>query len=592
MFSKTTVVRWITGQGGWRWLALAGGLALVLVFLRSGGSPDDFGITFSARRGPLKISVLEGGSIESEEKGEIKCEVRGGQGVKILSIVEEGYVVTEEDVRTNKVLVELDSAELQDKITQQEIAFESTVASVTEAQQAYEIQLNQNLSDIMAARQKARFARMDFEKYMGDRAASEIVALTGLDIPLNNGLEADAASIVAEVAGGDGDGSENPGDPPPGTVSVPALDQVDFTRYADIEALGDGEAKQKLRELEDMLLVGQKEQQQAQATREGTERLYGKGFVTKTDLDRDQLAYDNTVLKVKKAQTDLGLFEKYEFTKSAEEKLSAYAEALRELDRTRKGALSKNAQASAKLKSAEARHSLEEMQLKELREQLEKCTIEAPRPGLVVYGSGGEVRYWRGEEQIREGATVREQQTVITVPDMSRICIKVKIHESYIKKVKKGQTAAITVDAYPERPLTGEVTQVAVLPDSENTWLNPDMKVYRTTVTIQGEHEWIRPGMSAKVEILVDELQDVVYVPLQTIKTLEDRKVCYVVSRGAVEEREVQVGQFNDEFIEIQEGLEEGDQVCLTTPPGMEEEPAEAEEPTPLSEEPAADSST
>ena len=576
---NSEISRWITVKRSWRWLALLGLALLGFYLLGARGKPDEHGVTFVARKGPLVISVLEGGSIESEEKGEIKCEVKGGQGVKILKIVEEGYQVTEEDVRTNKVLVELDSADLRDRIVQQEITFESTVASLTEAQQSYEIQVNQNLSDVMAAVQKARFARMDFEKYMGDHAAAAIIAQLGLDteldaemlLPMEPPETITSAGAVLEPNLAELSAARNLTiDPSAGRTSPP----IDFARYADIDALGDGEAKQKLREFQDTLQVSQKEQQQAQATLDGTQRLFEKSFVTKTDLDRDQLAFENNALKVKKAQTALGLFEKYEFPKAAEENLSKHTEALRELDRTRKGALSKLAQASAKLKSAQARHNLEERQLKELHEQLEKCSISAPRPGLVVYGDGGETRYWRGEEQIREGAAVREQQTVITVPDMSRICIKVKVHESYIKKIKKGQQATITVDAFPDRSLDGEVSQVAVLPDSENAWLNPDMKVYRTTVTIKGKHEWIRPGMSAKVQIQVDQLSDVVYIPLQAVNTLKTRKVCYVVRNGSVEMREVQIGQFNDEFIEVTEGIAEGDPVALRTPPGTESEPA------------------
>jgi HlyD family secretion protein len=231
------------------------------------------------------------------------------------------------------------------------------------------------------------------------------------------------------------------------------------------------------------------------------------------------------------------------------------------------------AQADAKLKAAEARYNAEAKQLKDLREQLEKCTIIAPRPGLLVYGDGsGEVRDWRGEEQIREGATVRENQTVITVPDMRTVCIKVRIHESYIKKIQKGQKVHIKVDAFPDRRLEGEVSQVGTLPDSENSWLNPDMKVYRTTIKIDGEHDWIRPGMTAKVEILVNHLDDVVYVPIQAVNPLADnRKVCYVADGGKPQQREVEVGEFNDEFIEIEKGIAEGERVCLRPPAGLQE---------------------
>jgi len=615
------------------WLALA--VVVVLVpgayFLKGGAKAGDVGTTFVARRGPLDITVLEGGTIESEEKGEIKCEVKGGQGVKILKIVEEGYQITDDDVKAKKVLVELDAAELRNKITPQEITFGSTAASLTDAQQAYDIQVNQNLSDVMAAAQKARFARMDFNKYMGDQAAGEIIGRLGIKAELAEAIPSPAELLAASVvklpqmAQGQGAASAQPAAPAPaatGTVqgakageatpstppaapaqatSPPAATTnppappvaatpvqsaaIDFSKYADIDALGDGEAKQKLRELRDAVQTAQKELQQAQSTLEGTTRLFKKDFVTKIEMDQAQLTYDNCVLKKKKAETALNLFEKYEFPKTAEESLSKYTEALRELDRTKKGAISRLAQADAKLKSAQAKYSLEEKQLKELYEQLDKCIIRAPRPGLVVYGGGGEIMYWRGEEQIREGATVRERQTVITVPDMRKMCVKVKIHESYIKKVQKGQKVRITADAVPDRKLEGEVTQVGMLPDSENTWLNPDMKVYRTTIKITGEHDWIRPGMTAKVEILVNRLEDVVYVPIQAVNPLEDKKVCYIADGGKPQQRDVEVGEFNEAFIEIKKGIEEGERVCLRTPAAEEGQGAEGQRKAPSAQE-------
>jgi HlyD family secretion protein len=554
----------------WRWSVLAVVALLGVLWLRPSGKAKDVGSTFVARRGPLDITVLDGGSIESEEKGEMKCEVKGGQGVKILKIVEEGYQVTEEDVKTNKVLVELDSSDLRSKITQQEITFGSTAASLVDAQQAYDIQLNQNFSDVKAAEQKAAFARMDFEKYLGDRAAVEILAR------YSGSLTNVAVTNAAASTG-------------PGT-SLGSV-TVDFTKYMDPELLGDGEAKQKLRELQDAFQIAQKEFQQAQSTLEGTKRLFGKDFVTKIELDRDQLACDNAALKVKKADTALGLFTKYEFKKAAQEALSKYAESLRELDRTGKGAISKMAQAEAKLKSAQARFSVEETQLKELKEQLTKCVIKAPRVGLVVYGSGGEVRFWRDEEQIREGATIREGQTVLTIPDMKRMCIKVKIHESYIKKIQKGQKVHITADSFPDRKLEGEISQVGVLPDSENAWLNPDMKVYRTTISFKGVHDWIRPGMSTKVQILVNRLIDVVHVPLQAVSPLDEKKVCYVVDHGKPCQREIEVGDFNDEFIEIKKGLKKGEMVCLHALPaaGEKGEGTATNKVTPVKEAPKAE---
>src|SRR5207237_9249788 len=176
MPNQNSLLAFIRRQPRWRIGFVALILALGAVWLKGGGKSAANGAMFTARRGPLDISVLDGGSVQALESQEIKCEVRVGyNGTKILKIVEEGYQVTEEDLKTSKVLVELDSSDLQKQIIQQEIQYQSAVASLTDAQQGYEIQLNQNLSDVKAAEQKARFARMDFDKFLGNTVTQDII---------------------------------------------------------------------------------------------------------------------------------------------------------------------------------------------------------------------------------------------------------------------------------------------------------------------------------------------------------------------------------------------------------------------------------
>lgn len=641
---------WWTRHPRARWVVVVLGLVLIGGWLmRPGGTGEWQGATFAARRGPLEITVLESGSIEALEAQEIKCEVRVGyQGTKILRIVEEGYLVTEEDVRQGKVLVELDGSEIEKQLVQQEIQFQNAIANLADAQQNYQIQLNQNLTDLAAAQQKVRFARMDFDKLLGDRVAEAILRQLGLDVLeaaiLTNaltipgsapgwGLSAPASAAPRHDPARDTvapasslEGNASPGEvdqradpkalpalaqpagpleippsaqgarrgspfshdtsalPTEASLRLPSPHEVDFSRYANLEVLGDGEAKQRLRKLEDDLQVAQKELGQATVTLEGTRRLFEKGFVTRNDLQRDEIAYENARLKVQTAETARALYLKYEFARTAEETLSKYLDAIRELDKTRRQAISRLAQAEARLRSAQAQYEVQRRQREDLQDQLAKCIIRAQKPGLVVYGSGRDEYLYRDEDAIREGATVRERQTIITIPDMSRMAVNVRIHEAYIKKVRKGQKARITVDAFPEIALTGEVTRVAVLPDSQNRWINPDMKVYRTTVTIDGVHGWLKPGMSAKVEILVDRLEDVVYVPVQCVVPAEQGHVCYVARGRRVERRPVQIGEFNDEFIQIREGLREGELVLLrppATPEGPAGQPAEEREPAP-----------
>ena len=309
-------------------------------------------------------------------------------------------------------------------------------------------------------------------------------------------------------------------------------------------------------------------------------------------MQRDEIAFDNSRLKVQTAETARDLYLKYDFPKSAEESLSKFLDSVRELDKTRRQAISKLAQAEARLKSGMGQFEVQSRQRKDLQEQREKCIITAKKSGLVVYGGGGDqMFYYGGEERIREGASVRERQAIITIPDMTRMSVNVKIHETYIKKIQKGQKARITVDAFQDKVLTGEVTKVSVLPDSQNRWMDPDLKVYGVTIAVDGTHEWVKPGMSTKVEIMVSRLEDVVQIPVQAVTLNEGKQVCYVMGGLKPERREVTIGEFTDEFIEVKSGLKEGDRVLLRTPDGAETDsgkPSEIKPGTPKPE-PAAD---
>ncbi len=143
--------------------------------------------------------------------------------------------------------------------------------------------------------------------------------------------------------------------------------------------------------------------------------------------------------------------------------------------------------------------------------------------------------------------------------------VEVKIHETWVDKIQPGQEAKITVAAFPDRTFTGKVLKKAPLADPEE-WLNPDLKVYSADVRIDGTYDFIKTGMSAKAEIIIDQLQDVLSVPLQAVVTQDGQKICYVMTDSAPEKRQVQTGAFNDNFVEITSGLAPGDMVLLSPP--------------------------
>ena len=149
---------------------------------------------------------------------------------------------------------------------------------------------------------------------------------------------------------------------------------------------------------------------------------------------------------------------------------------------------------------------------------------------------------------------------------MREMAVSVNIHESAVQRVAVGQKVSVSIDAFPDQALSGIVIKVAVVADSANAFLNPDLKVYPTMIKIDGTHEWLRPGMSSEVEILVDRLDDVVYVPLQAVTYFDDKRVVYVANGGRSQRREIEVGAFSESFIVVTEGLREGENVLLLPP--------------------------
>ncbi|TFH75046.1 HlyD family efflux transporter periplasmic adaptor subunit [Gammaproteobacteria bacterium LSUCC0112] len=659
-------------------MTAAGLLSIFVLFnLMGGGADNSFsGPTFVAREGKLDIVVREGGNIEALQSQQIRSAIRGGSGVKILSIVEEGYRVTAEDVTAGKILVELDSSQLNEQKLNQQIAYETADATFIERKAQLEIRINQNVANLNAASQRMRFARLDLEKFLGANVVQDLVnrlaieerlartqaaqaAATGtttdrdarvgqiqqnreatrqqgrnggargsfdpasfdpsdlsaLPAPMRERIEQMMAQnngeipaeFLARMRAGGGrpvpggadddastlvrveDSSDGPSDTEPEVIGLAGSDAIalppatemlmdnaylslreaiDFRIYASENRLEDGMAKQQLRTLQEAVRVAEENNLQAQARYAGQERLAARDFITPNELEAERSRLLQAESRLEQAITDLNLYTQYTFIKDADQQLANYEDAIMSYQRTQAEAAAELAQAEARYKSAVQRLELEAQRLADLNEQLAMTVIRAQRPGLVVYGSADTGQPFRGgnQEPIQEGATVRERQAILTIPDMTEMAVRVNIHESSVQRVAEGQTVSVRIDAFPDMRLTGQVIKVAVVADSGNAFMNPDLKVYPTIVRIDGEHDWLRPGMTAEVEILVASLENAVYVPIQAVTYLEDKQVVYVSGAGRREAREVQTGNYSEQFIEITAGLRSGEEVMLLPP--------------------------
>jgi multidrug resistance efflux pump len=208
-------------------------------------------------------------------------------------------------------------------------------------------------------------------------------------------------------------------------------------------------------------------------------------------------------------------------------------------------------------------YKLEEDRLKRIEKMIEKCTLRAPREGIVVYAN--QANGWgRVEAQIMEGATVREGQPIINLPNPNRMRVRAKINESKITSIVPGLRAQIIADAFPDTSLPGVVTEVTAIPGPANGPIS-DVKVYFAMVRIDGgDHEGLRPGMSAEVAFQLDSKRDVVRVPLKAIRWLDGDAYVAIPGRNGPGWRKLDVGLLNPTYAEVRSGLAPGERVIAT----------------------------
>jgi len=198
--------------------------------------------------------------------------------------------------------------------------------------------------------------------------------------------------------------------------------------------------------------------------------------------------------------------------------------------------------------------------LQSAQNDLDQMTITAPIPGLVVY-----LDIWKGgqEGKVQEGDSPWPGQGLINLPDLSEMQMATTVSEVDIQKVKVGQDALVTLDAFPDRTYHGKVTSVGTLARKKS--YQSELNVFDVDITLDESDEYLKPGMSAKAEIIVDRVPGAVWVPIEAVFEREGNTVVYVGSRNP-KPVEVEVGERSDTDVIIKSGLEGGEKICLTDP--------------------------
>ena len=219
---------------------------------------------------------------------------------------------------------------------------------------------------------------------------------------------------------------------------------------------------------------------------------------------------------------------------------AAHNSASQRLQLLRSGARSEARQAlQARLRAAQAAHDLATI-------ELQHTIISSPMDGIVSH------------RHVDSGAYVTTTDPpVVTIEAMQTVKIEVPISERDIVAVRPGHRALIEVDAYADEPFPGTVRRLGPTVD-------PSSRSGEVEIGLANPDYRLKPGMFAKVTLVLAEREDVVIVPRDALRPDGSETTVFVVRDGTAYQQPVSTGLMNDTLVEIRDGVAEGDEVVLS----------------------------
>jgi multidrug efflux pump subunit AcrA (membrane-fusion protein) len=207
----------------------------------------------------------------------------------------------------------------------------------------------------------------------------------------------------------------------------------------------------------------------------------------------------------------------------------------------------------------------DEERLAEAHSTLDKLFVVTPSPGIAIVS-----RNHSTNSKYQAGDQCWSKQQLIQLPDLSKLKAKVNINEVDISQVTKGLRVQIRPDAFSDSIFTGTVTTVANLAQNKDN--NSKIKVFPIEIVIDQYNKNLLPGLTVSCRIIVDEINDVCYVPLEALHVEGDKSYVFKKTVAGYDKVMVQTGPTNSDYVIIEEGLDEGDKVALVDPAIVEKE--------------------
>ncbi|HRK29603.1 MAG TPA: HlyD family efflux transporter periplasmic adaptor subunit [Tepidisphaeraceae bacterium] len=290
-----------------------------------------------------------------------------------------------------------------------------------------------------------------------------------------------------------------------------------------------------------------------------TRNLFAKGFVTAADVKKAELEVTKAENAVSKAQTALRRLMDYTHASDLAAKRNALSQAEQKLQRVKRENAAQMSQRNADVNAKQTNLAIINRRMDRLQEQLDACTINAPTDGMVVYATSNDRN---AQNPIQEGATVRERQAILRLPDTTSMKAVVRAQEAQVPRLREGQRALVRVVGIAE-PIPATLSKISILADSGGRWWNPDTKEFPVDLVLDRTIDGLKPGMGAMVEVLISRAEQVLAVPLGTIYSVGNRTFVFARQGNEHKPIEIKVGMTSETHAQIASGLTGGEDVLL-----------------------------
>jgi len=340
----------------------------------------------------------------------------------------------------------------------------------------------------------------------------------------------------------------------------------------ELEKYEKGDFPEEKRQREADIALADEELQRAAEKLEWSRKLAKEGFLTRTELQADELALRRKEIDLEMAKTKMNVLTNYTVHQKRATLQSNVRKATRAVARTVWQNKSQIRQGETEIVQRSREYYRATNRLAELNFQISKSKIFAPTNGIVLYAATAKRRWW--ENPIAAGESAVQRQELIYIPLDTGMIVEIMVPESSLNKLEVGMSATVKVDAFPDQVFSGRLTKIGILPDAQSTRLNPDLKMFKCELECDFCDAVVRPGMSCDVELVKETFAKAVYCPIQCVVRIDDDAYVYVQDDSEWELRKVEVGLDNNRMIHILKGVKPGE-VVMTAPPVQEEKDEE-----------------